>query len=247
MSVMIVRAQQTLFGIDLSTNHELLLLFAAILILLGLGLGFAGRRIWKHVMSFIGAVFGGILGFALGAAVGGLLIGLIVGAIGAFIGSALFVFIARVGVGVLGAILGYVVVEAITNNSTVSLVAAVIMFVVTFAFAEVAIGIVTAIVGGLLVGIGLLWLEVNMTLAVIAMLAVMVLGGAFQMIALKDEEERKHRARLIAAGATPVAARAVSAPAPPPMPGRACARCATPLRYIPEYNAYYCDRCQQYE
>src|SRR5512137_572927 len=102
---MIVRAQQELFGIDLSSNKELLLLFSVLLILIGLALGFMGRRVWKQTMSFIGAIFGGVLGFALGSAVGGIIIGLIVGALGAFVGSALFVFIARVGIGVLGGIL----------------------------------------------------------------------------------------------------------------------------------------------
>lgn len=247
MKGMLAHVQQQFLGIDLGTNKEILLLLAIVLILVGLGLGFAGRRVWKHVMSFIGAVIGGVLGFAFGTAVGGFLIGFIAGALGAFVGSALFIFIARVGIGLLGGVLGFVVAVAVTGDATVGLVAGVILFILTFVFAEAAIGVVTAIVGGLLIGIGLLWLDVDMTLAVVAMLAVMVFGGAFQMVALKDEEERKRRARMIAAGATPIMAQAVSAPAPPPVPGRACVRCGSQLRYIPEYNAYYCDRCQRYE
>lgn len=66
MSVMIARAQQTLFGVDLSSNKELLLIVSLVLLLGGLALAFAGRRVWRHAMSFIGAVIGGLLGFTFG-------------------------------------------------------------------------------------------------------------------------------------------------------------------------------------
>jgi HAMP domain-containing protein len=79
-----------------------------------------------------------------------------------------------------------------------------------------------------------------MTLTVLAILALAVFGGAFQMRVLKEERERpmvRH----------PVAVAAVNPPVAPPMPGRTCMKCGGKLSYIPEYNRYYCYRCQRYE
>jgi len=243
---MIARAQQTLLGLDLSANKDLLLIVSILLIVVGLFLAFFGRRIWKRVMSLIGAIIGGLIGFALGTAVGGVLIGFIVGTLASIVGSALFVFLARVGIGVVSGVLGFFVVNLLFANEMVALIVGVVAFAITFAFIEAAIGIVTAVVGGLLVGFGLVLIEQDMMVVVLSLLGVMVLGAAFQMIALKDESE--HRRRMARVGTrSAVAAAAVAPPEPPPMPGRTCPKCGGPLRYIPEYDRNFCYRCQQYE
>jgi hypothetical protein len=243
---MIARAQQTLFGQDLSSiSPDLVFLIAIILVLVGLALAFAGRRVWKHMMSFIGAIIGGLFGFLFGAAIGGYLIGFVGGMVGGFIGSALFVFLARVGLSVVAGALTMVVADAVTGIGLAALVLGGIAFVVTFIFVETAIGLVTAIVGGLLFGAGLFLLDMtDMLLIVIGVLGVAVFGAAFQMTALKEEKERKiaHHAMH-----HPVAAAAVAAPTPPPMPGRTCSKCGGQLTYIPEYDRYYCYHCQRYE
>ena len=187
MSRMIARAQQDLLGLDLSTNKELLLIVAVLLVIVGLFLAFSGRRIWKRVMSFIGAIIGGLIGFAIGTAIGGILVGFIVGVLASIVGSALFIFLARLGIGIVAGVLGFVVADLLVTNTLIALVVGVIAFAVTFAYIEAAIGIVTAVVGGLLVGFGLLLTNQQMMLVVLSILAVMVFGGAFQMIALKDE------------------------------------------------------------
>jgi uncharacterized membrane protein YraQ (UPF0718 family) len=128
----------------------------------------------------------------------------------------------------------------------IAAVVALVAFGVTVAYIEAAMGVVTAVVGGLLVGFGLLLLEQDMMVVVLSLLAVMVLGGAFQMVALKEEAEVKKRLQRVGSGSS-VAASAVAPPAPPPMPGRTCPRCGGPLEYIPEYNRYYCYHCQRYE
>ncbi len=252
---MIARAlQQLLPGLEFGLNEQYLMLIAFILLVVGLALALAGRTVWRHVMSFIGAIIGGLLGFAFGTAVGGVLIGLILGFLGAFLGSAVFIFLARVGISLLAGILAFIVltnvlpstVSASTSSiNLIGLVAGFIVFVVTFIYAEVAIGIVTAIAGGLLAGFALILLNVDMTLAVIAMLALMVFGAALQLSLLKEESDRK-RARRMAA-ASPVAASAMSPPAAPAMPGRTCPKCGGQATYIPEYNRYYCYHCQHYE
>jgi MFS family permease len=243
---MIARAQQTLLGYDLGTNEELLLIVAVVFVVIGLLLAFAGRKVWKHVMSLIGAVIGGLLGFTIGTAVGGVLIGLVAGILGSMVGSAVFIFLARLGIGVVAGLLTFIVVADVTGSAVLAMVVAVVAFALTFAYIEVAIGIVTAVVGGLLVGIGLLWLNMEMLVAVLVLMAVIVFGAAFQMTALKDEVDRRRRVNAVGYSG-PVAAAAVSPPEPPPVPVRTCVRCGGQLSYIPEYNKYYCYKCQRYE
>lgn len=244
---MIARAQQTLFGQDLGAiSPDLVFLIGLMLALVGLALSFAGRRVWKHLMSFIGAVVGGLFGFLFGAAIGGWLVGFIVGMLGSFIGSALFIFLARLGLSLVAAGLTMVVVGAVSGNALVSLVLGAIAFVVTFVYVETAIGVVTAIVGALLAGAGLFLMGIeNMLLIVVVILALAVFGGAFQMTALKEEKDRKVARQV--ARSSPVAAAAMSPPAAPPMPGRTCSKCGGKLTFIPEYDRYYCYHCQRYE
>ena len=237
---------QEFFGYDLGVNSDLMFVVAILLVIIGLFLAFAGRKAWRHVMSFIGAMIGGLIGFAIGTAVGGLLVGLVVGMLASIVGSALFVFLANVAIGATAGLLAFIVVGALTSSTIVGLVAGLIAFVVTFVYIKAAIGIVTAIVGGLLVGIGVMWLEMDMLVVLGAMIGSMVLGGAFQMVVLKDEAEMRERARAIGASSR-VAEKAVVAPTPPPMPGRTCTRCGGQMDYIPEYNRYYCQRCARYD
>jgi len=240
---MIARAQQELLGYDLSSNRELLMLVSLLLLLVGLALAFAGRKAWKHVMSFIGALIGGLMGYVFGAAIGGILIGFIVGMLGSFIGSALFIFLARVGIALVAGMLSFIVLAAVTGSGLLALIVGGIAFALTFVYIEVAIGIVTAVVGGLLVGFALVLFDVDLTTTVLVMLGLMVFGAAFQMTVWKEEQDRRrHHAKH-----HPVAAAAVSPPTPPPIPGRTCSRCGRQLSYIPEYNRFYCRHCQRYE
>ena len=237
-------ALQTFLGLDLAENEQLLMLIALVLMLLGLALAFVGRRVWKHVMSFIGAVIGGLLGFLFGVAIGGWIVGFIGGIVGSMIGGAVFVFLARLGISAVAAILALVVVAGGTGSEIAGLLVGLIVFVATFIYAETAVGIVTAIAGGLLFGFGMFLLDMSMTLIVLAVLALAVFGGAFQMSVLKDERER---ARAHHAAHHHVVASAVNPPQAPPMPGRMCQKCGGQLSYIPEYNRYYCYHCQRYE
>jgi hypothetical protein len=144
------------------------------------------------------------------------------------------VFLAQLGLGVVAALLTYVVSVGLIEDTLVALVLAAVAFVMTVAFIEQAIGVVTAVVGGLLVGIGLIWLDVtDMTVVVVVMFGTMVLGSAFQLSVIKEQKD--------------VRATAAGAPATPAMPGRMCPKCGGPLTYVPEYNRYYCHKCQRYE
>ncbi len=237
---------QEFFGYDLGVNSEVLAVIALLLVIVGLFLAFAGRKAWRHVMSFIGAIVGGLIGFAIGTAIGGWLVGFMVSILAAIIGSALFIFIANVAIGFTAGALTFIVVGALTGSTLVGLVAGFVAFVVTIVFIEAAIGVVTAVVGGLLVGIGAMWLGLDMLIVVVVMLGSMILGGAFQMLALKEETDLRARARRVGSD-SPLAMRAAAAPAPPPMTVRSCARCGAAMTYISEYNRYYCQKCARYD
>lgn len=226
-------------GFEENTSPELLLLIGLVVLCLGFVLALVGRIAWKHVMSFIGGVIGAIFGFVFGTAVGGVLVGLVVSMLGAVIGSAVFVFLAQVGLGVVAGLLTYVVALDVVGDAIVSLMLAGVAFVVTIVFVEQAIGVVTAIVGGLLVGIGLIWLDVtDMTIVVLGMFGTMVFGAAFQLSVIKEQREARAQRTT---GPVP------GAPVAPPVAGRMCPKCGGSLTYVAEYNRFYCPKCQQYE
>lgn len=237
---------QEFLGYDLGVNSDILAIIALLLVVVGLFLAFAGRIAWRHVMSFIGAIVGGLIGFAIGTAIGGWLVGFMVSVLAAIVGSALFIFVANVAIGLVSGLLAFMVAGALTENSLIGLVAGLIAFVVTIAFIEAAIGVVTAVVGGFLVGIGAMWLGFDMLVVVIVMLASMVLGGAFQMLALREEAELRARATRVGSESS-VAMAAAAPPAPPPVSVRSCARCGGQMSYVPEYNRYYCQKCSRYD
>jgi hypothetical protein len=247
LSGMIARAAQEFFGFDFTQNREILVVIAVLLVFVGLFLALAGRRIWKNVMSFIGGIIGFLVGFALGVAISGVLVGFLIGMLGGIIGGAVFVFLARLGISAVGGVLAFLLVSALGGSSVfmIALIVAVVVFIITFAFVEAAIGVVTAVAGGLLFGFGLILLEVDMTLSLIGLLAVIVFGAAFQLYVWHDEEEKRHGRAF--AGTSSAGAATMSPPPPPEMPARACRKCASQLRYVPEYNRYYCDNCQEYE
>ena len=237
---MIARTAQEFFGFDFTQDSGIQTIAALLLVFIGLFLAFAGRRIWKSVMSFIGGIIGFVVGLALGTAIGGVLIGLVVGVLGGIVGSAVFVFLARLGISVVAALLAFLVTIAVAGESwlVAGLVIGFVVFVLTFVFVEAAIGVVTAVAGGLLFGFGMIILEVDPALSMVAMLAVIVFGAVVQLYAWREETVKQPRK---------LAAEAPVPPPPPDMPVRACPRCGSQMSYVPEYNRYFCDRCQQYD
>lgn len=243
---MAARVLQEIPGLGVELEGQWLTLVAIVLIVMGLLTAFFGRRVWKQVMSFAGAVIGGVFGYSIGASLGDPIMGLVVATLCSMIGAGVMVFVAKLGLSAIAGLIAFVVVAAVLGSPVAGLIAGVLAFALTLAYIEAAIGMVTAIIGGLLVGIGALWLEFDMLFVLLALLAVMVLGGAYQMVALKNESEMKRRMRAVGVSG-PVAAVAVSPPPAPAIPGRPCPRCNAEMKYMVEYNRYYCLRCQQYE
>jgi len=224
-------------GFEDGLSSELGILIYLLLIMVGLVIAFAGHLVWRHLMSFIGAIIGGLFGFVLGTAIGGVLVGLIVSMLCAVVGSFVFIFLAEIGLGVVAGLFAYFVAYGLVGDVIVALIVGGLALGLTIAFIEQALGIVTAVVGGLLVGLGLIWLDwMDMTLVVVVMLGVIVFGSAVQLSAI--------RKRLVVMQARQSVA---APPMAPGVPGRMCPSCGGPLEYIPEYNRYYCYRCQRYE
>ena len=232
-------------GFAESQYSEYGVLIFAVLLIVGIIIAFAGRIVWRHLMSFVGAIIGGLFGFVIGTAIGDVLVGLFVSMLCAIVGSFVFIFLAEIGLGVVASLFTFFVADAVLGEEylIVALVIAGLAFVLTVVFIEQALGVVTAGVGGLLVGLALIWLDwLEMTIVVVIMLGTIIFGAAFQLMAIKDEARR-----YATTAGPPVAAQGAMAPATPPMPGRACPSCGGPLEYISEYNRYYCYRCQRYE
>lgn len=185
---MAIRILQQIGGNELQLDEQVMLVLAIIVMLIGVLLAFAGARIWKSVMSFIGSVIFGIIGFTIGTVIGGMLMGFVLGGLAGLVGGMLFVFLARVGIGVVAGVLFYIVVAGLSGNQVVGLVAGLVGFVVAFVYIETTVGIVTAVLGGILVGLGLYLLDYEMLVVLLAMLVTMVFGGAVQMTFLKDKK-----------------------------------------------------------
>src|SRR3972149_3189873 len=121
----------------LEIDPSLAVFIGAALALVGLALAFWGRSIVARVMAMIGAAIGSILGFLLGVAIAGYVGGLILALVGGFIGSLLFGKLVKIG---LALVMG--------------LLAAGLVFAVAYYFIEEVLGIVTAIIGGILLALG---------------------------------------------------------------------------------------------
>ena len=195
---------------------EATLIIGAILILTGLALAFWGHGIWSSIMSLIGALLGAAVGYLFGAALGGgYIAGLALAAVGAIIGSILFSKLVKIGlaflVGILAAALTYTALRG-TGTFTPgtldaplvgSLLVLLVVFALAYYFIDDLIGIITAAIGGLLLGAGLYILNVQTLTAALAGVGVFLLGAFVQTSKIRRKRQMK-------------AAMAAGVPPPPP-------------------------------
>lgn len=163
---------------------------SVLLIVAGLVLALYGGGLLRILMVAIGALLGGAFGFLGGTLLGDPLFPLIFGIVGAVVGIVLFGFVVRLAVAfVAGVIAGAVALivlggsEAGPNIPFGTLAIAALAFLVaafiTFLLFKRVIWLVTALIGGLLVGISVNFLSVNLAnLAVdVAFGIALVVGG----------------------------------------------------------------------
>ena len=203
---------------------------AGILVVVGLAFAFFGRGILRSLMAIIGAVLGGVIGFLAGAFLvsgGSSLLAIGLGLVGSFIGFILFWKLVKIGfalaLGVLAAALVFIAFGTPTGTGAGDsrVIAAIVAFLVVFAiayyFIEELIGIITALIGGILVGAGAyLFLGPNPVggvqtwmVAIAAGAVVFFLGAFMQTMKVRRQKRAK---------ATMAAPRAYASPPPPPPP-----------------------------
>jgi MFS family permease len=206
-------------------DPTILAIVGAVFLLAGLALAFAGRRIWGSFMSLIGAFIGGSLGYVMGAVIGGLILALMLSIIGAIIGSILFGYLVKIAlaflVGLLAAALAFFALggQTVTDPMAqdpiviVALLVLVGVFSVTYYFIEELLGVITALIGGILLGAGaylLLRNLANVDPGTAGLVAVAGGGLIFVVGAIKQTADIRARKRALAS------ARRVSTPPPPP-------------------------------
>lgn len=190
------------------------------IIALGLGaiLTFAGKLLWKPFMLIVGGFVGSIAGFALGFLFGGIIGGLIGAMIGGLVGGTIFALIVKFALAALAGVISFVLIEALTGTYLIALIVGVVVFIASVIFIEGVVGILTAIVGGLIVGVCLMGLGVDIGLAAIAALILMITGSIVQTLLVKDKTGHPEQART-------------------------CPNCGGPMKHSPQMDRWYCPNC----
>ncbi len=159
------------------------LIIGVILILVGVGMAFLGRIIWGSLMSLIGAFIGGIIGYAIGFILGGWVVAMILSLVLAIVGSMLLGAMVKIGLafltGLLAGGLFFLALGAAPLDSklVVAFIVLVIVFAISYYFIEEMIGVITALIGGILIGVGL-WLLTGDANFGLLMGGLAFLGGA---------------------------------------------------------------------
>jgi len=201
-------------------QDEVLFAILVIALIFGLLLVFAGRILWKPIMSIIGGFIGATLGYIIGLYFDGILLGLLGAVVGGLIGSLLFRLLVEFALSVLAGVVAFGVVFGATGNWLISFIALILVFILSSFFMEKIIGILTAVIGAILVGVCLTQLDiVSIESAVVISLVLIVLGSVIQMFFL----ERK------------------AAPTLPPT--HLCPQCGSAMSYDQYNNRWYCRSC----
>jgi hypothetical protein len=161
--------------------------FTAALIVIGVLLAFFGRAIFHYLIFILGGlVIGGglaLVAMALGQSAP-LVLG--VGIIGFVIGGLIAIFLLYLALFVTGAYIGYLMGTVLFPNSVVvPAIIAMIFGVFLVVIFKAALPIFTAIEGGALVGLALLLNGAGYSISATAALVIIVLGAAYQLLALR--------------------------------------------------------------
>ena len=182
----------------MATLAEAFGIIGILLILVGLGLAFAGRKLWTPFMSLVGAILGGAVGFVVGQYyVGGTFGPLLLGLIGSILGSILFNYLVKIALALIAAGIPAILTYFLLRGDPVAdqtaqdtpVIVAILVLLIVFALAyylvEELIGIVTAVVGGFLLGAGVFLLTSNVNLAIATAGIVALAGALLQTLAVR--------------------------------------------------------------
>lgn len=226
-----------------------LAIIGVLLILAGLGLAFAGRKLWTPFMSLVGAILGGAVGYIVGVYYVGAGLGpLLLGLIGSVLGSILFNYLVKIALALIAAGIPAILTYYALGGNTAAdqtaqdtpVIVAILILLIVFAFAyylvEELIGVVTALVGGFLLGAGVFLVGGSTSLALGTGALVFLVGALLQTFAIRAAKKGSawrppwRRARVAPAApraAPPSSTRTYSSRAPPSPPD------ASPPQYSP--------------
>ncbi|MFQ5919647.1 MAG: hypothetical protein ACE5I4_06330 [Thermoplasmata archaeon] len=167
-----------------------------VLIVAGLVLAFFGAGLVRVFMAVLGAIIGGIFGFLGGSLLGGAIFPLIFGIVGLIIGIVLFGFVVRAAVAIvagiaIGGVVYLLLGGATEPGATIPAGTAAFAFIgflvgaiLIYIFFNRLLGVITALVGGLLVGVSLNFISINLAgLGGDIALAIGLIGGGVVFLA----------------------------------------------------------------
>jgi hypothetical protein len=163
-----------------------------ILIIIGLVMAFFGRAIWDVAMSMIGGLIGSMIGFVVGFILAGFIGAIICMFIFGFIGSILFRYLVKVALALLcGFIVAALVWLAIgrppiSGFLIIGFIIMIVVFIPCYYYIEHLVSILTALIGGAILGLRIYGLTLNPWLAIGIGILVWVLGSIVQMKALEN-------------------------------------------------------------
>jgi len=206
------------------SSHEIVLIVGGLLVIIGIILAFRGRKLWAGLMSMIGAIIGGSLGYLFGLMMNSWIAALVLSMVGAFIGSVLFGYIVKIALAFVTSLLvaggAYIYMGPSMNQDTrmiISIVLLLVIYVIAYWFIQEIIALVTAILGAILIGIGIYLMGFGTTLA-LAIGGLAFLAG-FILQTIDYRRTRKRRATYAARQSyqsTQVYYQPPPQPAPPP-------------------------------
>lgn len=122
--------------------------FAIVLMVIALGLMFAGRSVIKGLAFLIVGLAGAGFGLALGGVALGVIGSIIGGILGFIVGGLIGILLVQVGLGAALGYFGYLVIRYLAHSFALAVVAGVVLFFVGLALATKLLELVTAAIGG---------------------------------------------------------------------------------------------------
>ena len=191
-----------LTGILLSQmSPEVLLIISLAALAIGSVLAFLGKLMWKPLMALIGGFIGMTIGFVIGLMLGGEIVGMILAILGGAIGGKLFSVIVEFALAVIAGIVALGLTELITGSLVLAGIVGIIVLIICIKFRDEVVGVLMAIIGSLIAGVGLMGLGMDIGISAVVALIMMITGAVVQTIIIKDKKKGSAARRCPSCGA----------------------------------------------
>jgi hypothetical protein len=170
-----------------------------ILIIIGLLMAFFGRAIWDIIMGLIGGLIGSMIGFVVGFILLGFIGAIIFMFIFGFIGSILFRYLVRVALALLCGLLVAALIWLAASKppmedfAVIGLIIMIIVFIPCYYFIEQLVSVLTALIGGVILGLGVYGLTLSPVMAIGLGILAWIGGAIVQILALEKYDRVSDR------------------------------------------------------